>query len=340
MKYPFFIVFISAFAFTSCFREDTLLPPYQPDPEIKQIIIPMAEEDDIVGVVFKNQVFFEFETGLTHTVKRDIWDIAFETTPEGYHVMLNGANYMEAANAGLVAFGTAFTQEDMDNYSFDFDASTGNLDSTVIGEWLDRETGLSHGDVFLINRGFDGSLQERGYIKFQLLWAKNDTVAFQYGDLENQLSYTAEVYVGDQTTNFVYFSFETNEPVQVGPPKTDWDLCFTYYSYRYPDGIPYWLTGALANRYQVRTAEVQDSSMVFETLTLADTSRFKMTKAIDEIGFDWKEYLFGPPARYVVYSDRIFILQDNRGIYYKLRFLDFYNDKGQRGFPTFEYAEL
>ncbi|MEZ4848500.1 MAG: hypothetical protein R3B93_07760 [Bacteroidia bacterium] len=52
MKYPVFLILITAFVLTSCFREDALLPPYQPDPEVKQIIIPMAEEDDIVGVVF------------------------------------------------------------------------------------------------------------------------------------------------------------------------------------------------------------------------------------------------------------------------------------------------
>ena len=60
----------------------------------------------------------------------------------------------------------------------------------------------------------------------------------------------------------------------------------------------------------------------------------------DEIGFDWKEYLFGPPARYVTYSDRTFLVRDVEGYYYKLRFLDFYNDQGIRGFPTMEYVRF
>jgi hypothetical protein len=341
LKYLILIYIMSAFALSSCFREDPLLPAYQSDPEVKQLTIPLAQEDMNTGqVLFQNQVFLELETGLFQTVARESWDIGFETGPGGYHVMLNSANYMQAANAGLVAFGTIFHPEDMLNYFFDFDNPSGNLDSTIIGEWVDEETGLSKGDLVLIDRGFDGNLEARGYVKLQLLWVRNDTIAFQYGALDAESSQTIKLYIGDSSTNFVYFSFETNQVVNVAPPKQDWDLCFSYYSYRYPDGIPYWLTGVLANRYQVRTAEVQDSAMVFENLSLADTSQFKMTRSIDEIGFDWKEYLFGPPARYVVYSNRIFIVQDTRGIYYKLRFLDFYNEKGQRGFPTLEYAEL
>ena len=335
-----FATLFSFFALTSCFREDVLLPPYQSDPTVRQETIPLAEEDPIVGVVFKNQVFFNLENGLTWTVKRDSWDLAFETNPNGFHVTLNSANYMQAANAGSVAFGTVWLEEDMPNFEFDFDASSGNLDSTIIGEWLDRESGLSHKDVFLINRGFNGRLEERGYLKLQFQRLKNDTISFIYSDLNGENERAGEVYIGDQTSNFVYFSFESNDVVRVEPPKEDWDLVFTYYSYRYPDGIPYWLTGALTNRHKVRSAEVRDSAMVFENISLNDTSQFRFTRNIDEIGFDWKQYLFGPPARYVVYSGRIFIVQDTRGIYYKLRFLDFYNAEGQRGFPTFEFAEL
>ncbi len=156
----FIIIIISAF--TSCFREDSLLLPYQPDPEVKKATIPLAEQDAKAGgVVFKNQVFFELETGLTRIVKRGSWDLGFEIGTKEYHVMLNGANYMQAANAGLAAFGTAWQEAEMDNYTFDFDASSGNLDSTIIGEWLDLESGLSKGEVFFINRGFNGSLEER-----------------------------------------------------------------------------------------------------------------------------------------------------------------------------------
>lgn len=339
-RLKFFFILL-ALVLSGCFREDIPLPAYQPNPTVKQVTIPLASPDEQTGQpVFRNQVFFEMETGLMHTIARESWDLGFETGSNGYRVILNSANFMQAANLGQVPFDTVFSEGDMAALSFDFDPSHGDLDSTVIGEWLDRESGLSKGDLYMIDRGFDGSVEAQGFVKLQFTGLGGDSIAFVYSDLDNQNKKEGVVYVGDTRQNFVCFSLEDHKVVEVQPEKDDWDLLFSYYSYRYPDGYPYWLTGALTNRQGVSSAEVNDSSTVFAELSLADTSRFEFTQDIDQIGFDWKTYLFGPPARYVVDSSRIFLLKDQRGIFYKLRFLDFYNEKGERGFPTFEYAEL
>ncbi|MDX2249011.1 MAG: HmuY family protein [Bacteroidia bacterium] len=325
---------------SGCFREDIPVSPYKPSEEVKTATIPLSAYDEKLGAVTpQNQVFFQLSTGQQHIVARESWDLGFETSADGGHIILNSSNYMQVADAGTTDFDRVWTASDMKNYTFVFDSAIGDLNHTAVGDWYNQETGEGKKNVFLIDRGYDGSQEIRGYKKIVFDKLESDTYYFHYAELDGSNPQSVSIEK-DAAYNFSFFSLETNSRVQVEPPKTDWDLCFSYYSYRYPDGFPYWLTGALSNRYAVKTAEVNDSTRVFESITLSDTAQFEFTPHIDEIGFDWKQYLFGPPARYVVYSDRIFLVRDTRGYYYKLRFTDFYDDKGERGFPVFEYGEV
>lgn len=336
----FFILTLVSLTLSSCFREESPLPEYIPSGEIRTATIPLSEFDDKLGAVtFTNQVFFQLSSGDQYTVRRDIWDLGFECSEDGYHIILNSANYMQIANAGTDDFSTTWTEADMKNYTFAFDSATGHLTHTAIGDWTEPGTGKNTHQVFLLDRGYDGSQEARGFKKILFEKLDGNTFHFTYANLDGTNEHAATI-TKDPDYNFVFFSLETHEQVQVQPPKTDWDICFSYYSYRYPDGVPYWLTGALTNRFQVRAAEFPDRDTPFENITLGDTSKISLSPYIDEIGFDWKEYLFGPPAQYVVYSDRSFLVKDIRGYFYKLRFTDFYNEEGERGFPEFEYQKL
>ncbi|MEZ4829510.1 MAG: HmuY family protein [Bacteroidia bacterium] len=339
MKNLLFITFFGLLI-SGCFREDIPLDPYVPSEEIKTATVPMSAYDEKLGAVTsKNQVFFQLSTGQQYTIARESWDLGFEADADGWHIILNSANYMQVAASGTDDFGRMWTAAEMKNYTFAFDSAIGDLNYTAIGEWLNRQTGEGNGQVLFVDRGYDGSQEQRGYKKIVFDKLEGDTYYFHYANLDGSNPQSVTI-TKDAAYNFSFFSFETNGKVNVEPPKTDWDLCFGYYSYRYPDGFPYWLTGVLGNRYMVRSTEVSDSMMVFESVTLADTAKYNFTRNIDEIGFDWKEYLFGPPARYVVYSDRLFLVRDTKGYYYKLRFTDFYDDKGERGFPVFEYSSV
>lgn len=43
---------------------------------------------------------------------------------------------------------------------------------------------------------------------------------------------------------------------------------------------------------------------------------------------------------YVVNSEITFLVIDYAGFYYKLRFVDYYNNEGEKGFPAFEFQRL
>jgi hypothetical protein len=63
------------------------------------------------------------------------------------------------------------------------------------------------------------------------------------------------------------------------------------------------------------------------------------SKALDAIGYEWKNYDFETGA-YTVNSKEIYIIRNNVGIYFKLRFVGFYSNTGEKGYPVIEHQPL
>ena len=60
---------------------------------------------------------------------------------------------------------------------------------------------------------------------------------------------------------------------------------------------------------------------------------------MNAIGWDWKQYDMssGP---YTVDVTKNYIVKNQNGLYFKLRFIDFYDDIGEKGAPKFELQKL
>jgi hypothetical protein len=325
---------------SSCFRPDVPLPaPVIDASETVQQVAIGGWNETLNDIGYHHQVYLDLETGTMTSVERSSWDIALEASNEGHHVILNTSNFMHAAGTGSADFATIWTELEAKALTFHFDSATGNLAHTVLGEWWETASKQASEEVFILDLGRDLDLRPQGYLKLQLLSVTSSSYTFRYGALDDPEG-TEVTVEKNPRYNWVFFSLQNGQEVQVQPPRTDWDLQFSYYSYRYPDGVPYWLTGVLTNRYQVRSAELLNSEKAWEALTLADTLMAPFRPEIDEIGFDWKRYEFGPPAGFVTESDRFFLVRDTEGLVYAIRFLDFYNDEGQKGFPQFTYRIL
>ena len=57
------------------------------------------------------------------------------------------------------------------------------------------------------------------------------------------------------------------------------------------------------------------------------------------IGYDWKYYNLDA-ALYTIEPGLAYVIRDRDGFYYKLRFIDFYSEAGEKGYPKFEYVRL
>jgi hypothetical protein len=83
--------------------------------------------------------------------------------------------------------------------------------------------------------------------------------------------------------------------------------------------------------------ETQD--LAFDTIDLDIATSFMYSDAVDILGYDWKEFNFDL-GTYTIESDRIYLLRNSEGIFWKLHFIDFYTQNGEKGAPMFELQEL
>ena len=318
--------------FSSCFEEDKIinLPPTAGDIELGQAA--MTE-------TFRYQVYYDLKTNAT--VKTNVftdWDLGFLTSDTAWHIILNNAKAMYGGNSFSVNFEDVTSEEGVEMH---FDKSNGNPDSLAIAGWLDLsgETPVSNNFVYVIDRGLDEEFSEIGYKKVIFQTPEDNKYKITFADLDgqNEQSFTIEK---DTTVNYVCFSFD-NGIVDVEPPKNDWTLLFSLYQTLYLDLTgnyqSYIVKGALLNPHNV-TANI-DTLLNFDDIALADTENFDFKTDLDIIGFDWKYYNF-QEGYYTIVPDQNYMIKNNDGYYYKLRFVDYYNDTNEKGYPKFQFARL
>jgi hypothetical protein len=328
-----------ALFFTSCFKEDEKIMPHDPG-DVQTVSIELTKD-------YRYQVYFDLSTGeVVSTNLKKEWDLAFESSEDGWRILLNTSNFMLAAATGMTGFDIPL---DTAGLSWQFDASSGNPDSLVFKDWLE----FSHPDslkifsneIYAIDRGYDEAGNLRGLRKIVFLDVTGTSYTFLYGNLDGSDSKTFTV-IKDPAVNYVCFSFD-NSGQQPGfePPKDQWDLLFTQYTTLLytdeGDPYPYLLTGVLSNPAGIEVT--QDTLYDFTSIDLDIASRLSYSVAMDEIGYDWKDVVgdvTSGSVSYVIVEGRNYVVRDPEGFYFKLRFVSFYNSSGEKGYPTFEYQRL
>lgn len=280
---------------------------------------------------YKNQIWYRLsDNQIIKTNLKTDWDIAFESSATGYHIILNGANAVKvyktnftqlsqvADTAGLAVNGRA-------------DMPSGNLDSTAFGNWQLNNT------VYVINRGYNEMGQLLGFYKMKMVSRTTTNYIFEYADIFGTQTFQATINK-DGNYNFNAFSFTTKAQVNIEPKKAEYDLCFTQYTYLFHEPLQYYqVTGILNNRYNTRIAKINNKS--FSEITLGDTATKFFSNTRDVIGYDWKTFNLNNNL-FTVDVKKCYIINDSRGFYYKIHFVDFYNSSGVKGFPKFEFIKL
>jgi hypothetical protein len=280
---------------------------------------------------YKNQVWYSLSENkvVSANLKSD-WDLAFESSVAGTHVLLNGSKSMRAFRtnhtslamvndtAGLEAGGKA-------------DTPGGNLDSTAIGNWQ------ANNNVYIINRGYDETGHLQGFYKLKINSVSGSVFTIEYGDVFGTQVYQQAV-VKDPAYNVINFSFSTGQQANFEPEKTKFDLCFTQYTHFFTNPFQYYLvTGVLNNSYNTRITKLTDRA--FADITINDTLGRVFNTERNAIGYEWKSFDLNTNL-YTVNSAICYIIRDSKGFYYKLHFVDFYNAAGVKGYPKFEFRKL
>jgi hypothetical protein len=333
------VLFVSIIILSSCFKEDEKITPHDPG-DVETDTIELTKD-------YRYQVYYDLGSGdvISMNLKK-IWDLAFECTESGYKILLNTSNFMLAANSGTTDFNAPV---DTTGYTWKFDASSGNPDTTAFGGWVNY-TGPDSvrqysKEVYVIDRGYDEAGNLRGFRKIVFQEYTDSTFTFRYANIDGSGENTFTI-TKDTTVNYMCFSFDDGgKQLNLEPPKTEWDLLFTQYTtLLYTDAgdpYPYLLTGVLSNPAGIWVA--QDTLYDFTEIDIDLAGDLIFSAAIDEIGYDWKDVIGDVSSgnvSYVIVEGLNYVVLDVEGYYYKLRFISFYNSSGEKGYPVFEYQKL
>lgn len=321
---------ILALGFTSCFQEEEMVPPHE-EGDLETGQAPM-------GVNYGNQVFFDLKQNRVASSNIiSTWDLSFESSGGGWNIRLNSSKFMLAGNTYSTGFGDEI---DRNQVEMRFDPSDGNPDSTAFGNWyqVNGDSTWSRREVYLVDRGMNENDKLLGSKKVQLEILGDDYMV-RFSNLDNSGD-TTVLISRDPARERVYFSFEKGK-VEVAPATGAWSLLFAKYTTMLVtdegDDYPYLVAGVLLNPGGV-TATL-DTIHDFLEMQLADTIDLELTSRADVIGYEWKYYNFDE-GFYTIEPGLSYVIRDRDGLYYKLRFVDFYNDLGEKGYPSFEFVRL
>jgi len=325
-------------------------------------LIGSALAPDTGGPNQENQVYVDLSSGMMTSLPRVSWDLGFYAGQE-FRVALNSAVKMsikalETTNIDemQVADESMFISQGSGSVDH-IDAPEGLISGTAISAISDNN---DNNKVYLLNLGSnpanvapavgsDGSATgtHRGWKKVRILKSGNE-YKIQYADL-NATTHQEVIVPKNAAFNFTFFSFTTNNTVNVEPQKNLWDINFTTFTNVVNMGIPtpyhyadYVISNLKGNTkvYQVLTSEFS-----FDSFSIANVNNTKFTNDQRNIGSNWRSTSVTgnggiPVAQFVLKTDRFYVIQDPAGNIYKLKFTGGANEAGERGYPKFQYNLL
>lgn len=324
---------ITSVLFSACWPEDEPIEPFPSK------TLPYSFYD--------HQIYYSLEQDSVVSVNLlDAWDIGFESGVSGYHIIINSGNQLAIANMGAIDINSIL--EIPDNPNWIYDASSGNLDSTAIGNWIDLSV-IPHSfsnQVFILARNSGQVYVPEKKIKF-IDWDEQ-SYTLLLADISSQSADTFIIKKNNQV-NFTKVSVTNGIEIKnIEPDKNKWDLLFTQYgTILYTDAgtpVQYLVRGVIINSYRVSVAKTLTANENdFYKLDSTSTESLFFFKTWDIIGYNWKDVYInesGTSAEYVTLPNKVYFVRYPDETIYKLRFLDFYNTEGKPGYIGFEYDPL
>lgn len=317
------------------------------------------------GPTEANQVYIDLSSGAMTKVARVSWDLGFYSGKD-FRVVLNNTVKMSVKKLTTVNIDEVQVADETmiiaqgSGSPDQVDGPDGNILKTAIAEVSATD---GENKVYLINMGSNpgttvpelgsegiGSGASRGWKKVRILRSGND-YKVQYADIASTTH--QEVIISKNAAyNFTFFSLLDKKTVNVEPQKNQWDINITTFvnvipggpsglaPYHYPDYVVNNLRGD-AKAYQVLVS----GALTYDSFTLANVESAKFTEDQRNIGSNWRgTSIMGPNGlpvpQFVLRTDRFYVVKDPAGNVYKLKFTAGMNEKGERGYPKFQYALL
>ena len=323
----FYILLFIVVSFSSCEKEEKPVAPAT-----------VQGQTASLGELYETQSYFNIIDNIFVKSQEHFgFDLSFSASAEEKTIYLNSSNIMFLRNFGVVPFSAVTDTASANKWLFDY--PTGENHRTAFGVWYNND-GTSKNEIFVLDRGYDAVGNSFGFIKLQILSVSETNYILKVAELDGSNERTVTIIKNPNYVK-VHFSFNDDKMKDVEPAKDDWNLLFSQYTdfdiTTDGDTIPYSVRGALLNQYNTQSAKVED--IPFGDIYLDMVPQLEFSSALNAIGYNWK-YFSLIDGYYTVLPDVTYVVKTDKGTYYKLRFLDFYNDEGIKGYPKFEVIGL
>ena len=197
--------------------------------------------------------------------------------------------------------------------------------SDTLSQWE-----LSDNQIYVLNMGLDNEYEPLGFMVFQAS-RTSDGVILKYRDLDGTNEWTNQI-----SEDHFYYHLKNEQPLNL-PNDKEYDIALGKYTdYITVDNISqdYTIYGAIVGN---ASAYLLDDD--FETIEANDFDENQLSNRKDIIGWDWKRFNLEKNA-YEILPKMTYMISTNSDYLCKLRFVDYLNDQGISGHPTFEYEIL
>lgn len=317
------ILLMTTLSFISCRKKE--LPVQKPD--TGSLITTVVS----VGTAYQKTVYFDLGTNqnVGESSKLD-WDLAFSCDPDQTYITMNGGKVMLATKISNQTF------EQISSATILTTAGRCDNANGAINEMVIDGPG-----VYIVGKGMDFDGNDLGSFKLEVIEHDASKFVGRFANINGSNEQTITIQK-NTAYNYVYMNWnqvgQISTPI-IEPEKDKWDIVFAQYTevFYEPDYMPYLVLGVLTNRHLVQA--VLSTEATFESIDLEKAQAIVFNNHINNIGYSWKNYQFDQ-GMYVVDYQKTYIIKDQEGFFYKLRFIDFYDQLGAKGNPTFEYQRL
>lgn len=292
--------------------------------------------ESAMGPGYENVVYFSLESDTALLIRpRDAYDLRWAPSFSAFGLRLNSSGFGQFKRSETYDFNAVLDTVQFDG-TWQWSMEGAALWDQDLGHWTDWSEGV-WSPVFAVLPGIDATGSVRPMWRIQMCTLL-DGIRIRFAPFNEPANVDSVSWNASEGTQFLRLNRGTVPRMQIEP--AEWDFLMGQYvdQASVPGSseiVPYVVRGVLIppGRAASRTQRA------WNDLPAEWAYAEALEQRTNTVGYDWKYYSF-TSSSYITDTNSIFLLERPDASRYALRFLDFYNNQGQRGFVQAQWKPL